>query len=454
MGGTCVARDPVSECLNITAASSGTGHVLGGLCPGGQGNLDADPTGEFGCTYSYGHVAQLSLDGIVGILGEDCGGRLCADWLDFRLHCSNEAYRRKFDVASGTIVWFKYCTEYDIHPACSADCSKEECQGLPEEERELGLPFWRGRCNAQANEGRSELFASAVGEHTATTSHDVVGGSLDIETTCIDETPGLCTPLKGHGGNYCTRQWAGVCLNCFIPGTKFKWSADHMPYCPYDVLQLSDYRGRFPEPVCKSSLPRDLCCLYTGSCTIHATDAATAPLDEDGFAIVASWKNTTAMAVFLQRSAAVSGLDMSPAAVDALQGFAYSRWSHNPRKGGSLEWAIEDMVSEGIASFIRTSTLTATSTTATSATATSTTLTSSSTTTPLSSRVEIKDQDWSSSLWSSCEAVVVACLAMAASFVVIWSCGRCSRSKKEGKGLPSAASQVRDPEVPEVPEAF
>merc|ERR1711920_425869 len=233
---------------------------------------------------------------------------------------------------------------------------------------------------------------------------------------------------------------------------------DHMPYCPYDVLQHSDYKGRFPEPVCKSSLPRDLCCLYTGGCTIHAADAATAPIDEDGFALVASWKNTTAMAVFLQRSATVGPLAMRPAAADALKGFAYSRWSHNPRKGSSLEKALEDMVSEGIASFIRTSTLTATSTTATSTTATATTLTSTggtaTSTAPLSSREETTDQDWSSSLWSSCEAVVVSCLAMAASFVVIWSCGRCSRSKTEGKGLPSAAPQARDLEASEVPSAI
>merc|ERR1719336_3113265 len=146
---------------------------------------------------------------------------------------------------------------------------------------------------------------------------------------------------------------------------------------------------------------------------------------------------------------------MSPSATDALAGFAYSHWSHNPRKGGSLESALEDMVSEGIASVIRTSTLTATSTTATSSTATATTLTSTSTrgalTAPLSSGVETTGQDWSSSLWSACEAVVVSCLAMAASFVVIWSFGRCSRSKKEGKALPSATSQVRDLEASEVP---
>merc|ERR1712060_873360 len=97
--------------------------------------------------------------------------------------------------------------------------------------------------------------------------------------------------------------------------------------------------------------------------------------------------NTSAMALFLQRSAAVGRLAMSPAAVDALEGFAYSRWSHNPRKGGSLARAFEDMVSEGIASFIRTSTLTATSSTATSTTATSTTLTSTSAT-------STTDQDW------------------------------------------------------------
>merc|ERR1712176_1196929 len=286
-------------------------------------------------------------------------------------------------------------------------------------------------------------------------SHDVVGGSLDIETTCIDEVPGLCTPLIGQGGNYCTRQWAGVCLNCFIPGTQFKWPADHMPYCPYDVLQLSDYRGRFPEPVCKSSLPRDLCCLYTGGCTIHAMDAATAPLDEDSFALVASWKNTTAMAVFLQRSAAVGRLAMSPAAVGALEGFAYSRWSHNPRRGGSLARALEDLVSEGVASAIRTSTSTATSTTATSTTATSTAPASTSigaTTAPAFSGVETTHQDWNS-LWSSCEAIVVSCLAMTATFVAVWSCDRCSKSDAKGKGLPSVAPQIRDLEASQVPEA-
>merc|ERR1712151_856275 len=104
-------------------------------------------------------------------------------------------------------------------------------------------------------------------------------------------------------------------------------------------------------------------------------------------ALVASWKNTTAMAVFLERSAAVGGLDTSLASVDVLQGFAYSRWSHNPKKGGSLARAIEDMVSVGIASFIRTSTLTATSTTATS-----TTLTSTNITGPFSSSVESTDK--------------------------------------------------------------
>merc|ERR1719336_1617167 len=129
---------------------------------------------------------------------------------------------------------------------------------------------------------------------------------------------------------------------------------------------------------------------------------------------------------------------MSPSATDALAGFAYSHWSHNPRKGGSLESALEDMASEGIASVIRTSTLTATSTTATSTTQTSTG--TAATTALPSARAETTDQDWKSSLWSSCEAVVLSCLAMAASFVVIWSCGRCSHSKKEAKGLPSAAS--------------
>merc|ERR1719336_2793961 len=143
---------------------------------------------------------------------------------------------------------------------------------------------------------------------------------------------------------------------------------------------------------------------------------------------------------------------MSPSATDALAGFAYSHWSHNPRKGGSLASALEDMVSEGIASVVRTSTLTATSTTATSTTLTPTGTTA--TTAPPSATAETTDREWSSSLWSSCEAVVLSCLAMAASFVAIWSCGRCSQSKTDGKGLPSAAPQVRDLEASEVPEAI
>eukprot|EP00428_Durinskia_dybowskii_P034309 CAMPEP_0170262948 /NCGR_PEP_ID=MMETSP0116_2-20130129/31357_1 /TAXON_ID=400756 /ORGANISM="Durinskia baltica, Strain CSIRO CS-38" /LENGTH=512 /DNA_ID=CAMNT_0010514017 /DNA_START=54 /DNA_END=1590 /DNA_ORIENTATION=- len=301
------AIDVAPQCLNHSSTGGVVGKVLGGLCSGGMEDLSVVPTGEPDCTYSYGKADKLLVDTVTGLLDEDCGGRKCEDWLDFRRHCTNTTYRQKFDLVTKRAVPFKYCIEYDIHPFCEADCFSTACQALPEEEKELGLPFWRGKCDARSNARRAghlwDVFAKQV--DAGKVSANLMPTDQD-RNTCVHETPGVCTPAPGQGGSYCTRQWAGVCSNCFIPGTREVWRATHFPHCPYDVLAASDYAGRFPAPRCASRLPRDLCCLYTRDCAVRASSAEDAPLDEDGFALVASWGNTSAMAAFLARAAAAS----------------------------------------------------------------------------------------------------------------------------------------------------
>lgn len=137
-------------------------------------------------------------------------------------------------------------------------------------------------------------------------------------------------------------------MDCFVPGTVSRWSAAHMQYCPYDILGNRDYKGRFPKPSCKSQRPRDLCCLYLGSCELDATGGLSAPLDEDGFAFVASLQNTTEMEALLERAIIATGATV--ASPEALQAFAHAQWALNPRRGASLDWALAAMLVKGIAS--------------------------------------------------------------------------------------------------------
>jgi len=347
VGGACSARDPAPQCLNHSPDSPYAGSkVLGGLCPGGAGNATVVPTGDPSCTYSYAPAERVLLDEVVGIPKEDCGGRACTNWLDFRHNCSNPEYKWTFNPQTHSLEPFKYCVEYDVHPACEADCGSPACRALSDADKDIGLPFWRGICNARLNEGRTETMDDRIGRTQADVDQSLEVRPATTPESCLRQSPGPCAPAPGQGGNYCTRRWGGVCVNCYIPGTQISWAATSMSYCPYSVLESADYRSRFPQPSCATSRPQDLCCLYTGTCSLKAAAIQDVPLDEDGFAIVASWQNSSVMAQFLGLAAEKAGYDTKRGNMST---FAYTQWDIAPMKGVNLSLAIQQMLQDGLA---------------------------------------------------------------------------------------------------------
>jgi hypothetical protein len=329
---------PAAGCLQY---EEGGGYLTGGLCAGGWDKHHeipgVEPTGERGCAYSYAKSQVVMLDEIAGITTEDCGGRYCADWADFRMNCGNPSYRRKFNGETGEILAVPFCVEYDIHPMCEANCHSPVCIQFRNEgqEVELGLPFWRGRCDPRANQLRFEMLAGAFGIEGAYTEHRLVDkqlGSLDIP--CVREGSSFCQPLDGddiHHGPYCTRRFSGVCQPCWIPGTGGRSGSEQKPYCPLDIFRMVDYTDRtsFPLPKCQSRKARDLCCLYGETCD-GTSDPKKATLDADGLALVASRGSTADMATFLSR-AAPGGLKQSDVwDEEGLHGAAYYQWGLMP----------------------------------------------------------------------------------------------------------------------------
>lgn len=71
-----------------------------------------------------------------------------------------------------------------------------------------------------------------------------------------------------------------------------------------------------------------------------------APLDEDGYALVSSWGNSSLMATFLARAAEDRELCID---VQGLSKFAESQWGSSPRKGATLKKIVAMMVELGVA---------------------------------------------------------------------------------------------------------
>lgn len=325
------------------------GEVLrGGLCPNGTapGKL---PTGAPGCVYTYTPPTSadaVSLDEVVGINKQECrGGRLCKDWRDWRRHCSNKKYHRKFNYRSrrrySTVLRSKACVEYDIHKACAKSCSAKACQKVHPRKRELGLPFWKGRCSAHMNAMRTERLAGALGLKTAGHSHQLLRDTQPAGTCLSGNRSEICTPVPNMGGPYCTRMWGGICQPCYVPGAVKPYedlSDVQQPMCPWDIFKASkDYTKAASLPKCASGLPGDLCCLYTGTCNATLT-AEPLPITDDGFAVVSAKQDTKAMAEYLRRAASVAyGAEIDqPRKLAKLRKIAYWQWGLAPIKGKAL----------------------------------------------------------------------------------------------------------------------
>eukprot|EP00437_Effrenium_voratum_P031060 CAMPEP_0181412582 /NCGR_PEP_ID=MMETSP1110-20121109/8500_1 /TAXON_ID=174948 /ORGANISM="Symbiodinium sp., Strain CCMP421" /LENGTH=761 /DNA_ID=CAMNT_0023535307 /DNA_START=42 /DNA_END=2327 /DNA_ORIENTATION=- len=178
--------------------SSKSQYVSGGLCNRiFKSNI---PDGTPGCSYYVENFTAKKLDSIVGIKEQDCGGRQCADWQDFRLHCSNTNL-------SFTHLGVKYCKEYDF-PGCLTSCQDSACHA----ENEVGLPFWTGRCNASRNSDRASAIKEAFG-----------GSIVDLyyahNPSCDKYGPMCNKPVPDAGVSYCHRDGSGVCDACYVPGT-------------------------------------------------------------------------------------------------------------------------------------------------------------------------------------------------------------------------------------------
>lgn len=337
---------PDAQCIKFHDGSV----IAGGLCAVettvfNPNDVDDDPKGVPGCTYSFKNQQTVNIDDLAGITQEDCGGHMCRDWEDFRKNCANPDYRRKFD-ASGRIQEFTYCVEYDIHPYCSQAqaCFDPQCLALPSEERELGLPFWKGRCSPLQNRIRAEVLANGFGIVGANYEHRSVASDMrevQFDTSCDRPgAPAACRANPTVGGTYCTRYFSGVCSSCFIPGTKQPYPIPTAAYCPYYVLSVPDYSG-LQTPTCKSKKASDLCCLYVGDCD-GETDPDVATLDLDGFFLISSLMDTEKLDIWVNRYIEEN---MGRQVVDEekVRDSAYWLWDHKPQRDFTLK-TLEEIV--------------------------------------------------------------------------------------------------------------
>lgn len=365
-------------------------HVLqGGLCyPGGSVHTGKtedvklmQPAGIPGCVYSYDHnqIEQVKLDDLVGLKDEDCGGKKCETWYEFRTKCTNKAYKQKFEnTVPPEVRAFDYCIEYDIHPACARSCTDPACLEVAEDKRELGLPFWKGRCDAMANQERMEKLAHLFKVPGAMTNHQVLqppsaefavqicdrsidgkhpNGMAKGTLQCLPNTP---ANLFG-GGPFCTRAWGGVCRTCRIEGTKTAFPDVAQPACPLDVLKPKEYGDKIKTfcrngACCLSKKPSEKCCLYFDSCHIKLADVEKSiddpnvPLDEELAELADAKQDTAVMLKFLKRVAKEYG-NIEDAAIasktDELTKMAYWSWGKAPKVGKTdiLEKAQQNIVS-------------------------------------------------------------------------------------------------------------
>jgi len=318
----------LSKCL---CYSDGASVVWGGLCGATADRKPPSalevPTGQRGCVYSYDPAPKtVNLDELVGITNEDCGGRSCTDYADFRAHCTNAEYKKSF-TALGRVRSAPVCVEYDLHPDCAQlGCDHRSCQQLPAERREVGLPFWKGRCSGKSNSARAEQAAALFGVADATSKH-VITHPPSAEYTNVKCERGKnleCRANKLTGEGFCTRAWSGVCTSCRVPGFKRAPLNRQTPLCPWSVVK--EYSS-FSKDSCRTQDPSDICCMYFDSCN------SAAGLTDSGFSHSLGTRNTDTIKAFLVNVATelleVSASDVH-AADSALTKMAYWFWGSAP----------------------------------------------------------------------------------------------------------------------------
>ncbi|CAL1174098.1 unnamed protein product [Cladocopium goreaui] len=229
-------------------------YVAGGLCKPKLFSSDI-PDGTPGCSYYIENYTTKNLDEIAGITQEDCGGRKCSSWSDFRLHCSNQNL-------SFTHLGVKYCKEYD-YPGCITSCQDAACGS-----GEVGIPFWTGRCNASRNALRASLLERAFGGSQ-------VPSFYGSNPRCDQYSPMCNKPAPDAGVSYCHRDDSGVCDACHIPGTVRAVSPPSQVACRVDLFlnkELPQYKDFLPQcdtecgGECSTETPSSACCVYIGKC--------------------------------------------------------------------------------------------------------------------------------------------------------------------------------------------
>eukprot|EP00933_Yihiella_yeosuensis_P021883 TRINITY_DN17264_c0_g1_i1.p1 TRINITY_DN17264_c0_g1~~TRINITY_DN17264_c0_g1_i1.p1 ORF type:complete len:648 (-),score=105.89 TRINITY_DN17264_c0_g1_i1:392-2335(-) len=328
----------------------GSGSVIkGGRCE----KESEDPTGKEGCVYNYNSLEPkdyINLDELAGITSMKCWDendkkKDCKDWNDWRQNCVDPdgKYKKMFkknctgdDCSSNEIDnWIvetqDFCVEYDLHPVCHATeklCEDPQCMSLTTDQKELGLDFWKGKCDALANRKRAEKMA--VGffpkEESMRSTHIIVDQGLWKENPPCSAAGNKCTP-NGNGGPYCTRAFAGVCSTCYIPGTREEYpAAGGDPVCPFIIKKEKGFSVP-ANTKCKTNDPEDLCCLYHKRCRVKGS-AEDIELSVKGFLVVLSKQDLQEMLVFAERLLKSEGLQISDK--DGFANLVHEFWDIQP----------------------------------------------------------------------------------------------------------------------------
>eukprot|EP00439_Symbiodinium_sp_Y106_P084637 s59_g26.t1 len=252
----------------------------------------------------------------------------CTGWKDWRHNCYDPegTYKKKFvcnDCSSTSPKW-----DVVIQPA-------GYCVELEVEEKETGLPFWKGKCEVRDNQRRAEAVAEYFLGDSVKNSHWLVDkAAMDASPACASKdssVPNQCTP-NPDGGPYCTRLFGGVCSSCYIPNTDPPYlDPTSQPMCPWDVLKEKGNAAAKPvQTKCASADPLSLCCLYgIGACgNVTGTDGSDAELTVKGFLLVTRMQDNKEMVKFAQRYVE----SFKGAVVDqaAFSSDIYSTWHYQP----------------------------------------------------------------------------------------------------------------------------